>query len=685
MKNKLFSGKLYLEGLRRVRTLGLIYVISMMVVSIIPQLINNLTETAYNSYGALTHYGFTLDEDDAMVLIVSFIIAVPVLTLVQFAFLNKRSSSDFFHSIPESRTSLFFSFSLATYTWAAAGIILPWASRLLLHIIVPKNDVDPCYFMMLPIFLIVCLLVEGGILIAMSQTGTLLTNIVVSGIVLFAPRLIMFALIAVIDDITPVLVNSYEELPVLDYHYNLLFSFFDWEWEKIGISIIYSSILAIVYFAIALLLFKKRKSETAEQSAQNDFVQCAVRTIIAFCFCLPAIVSLIEDTDFELVIIFYALALIAYFAYEAITKRSFRSFGKAAWQIVFLIALNVVMFILPNAVMRSVAKSTPRAQSVQSVSVNTSYSSIEEYYAKDVSCTNTSVINILTTEAENNAKEMAAGKDISGSKWIKVKFNLKDGSTVERRVKVASSENTTIGNVIKTDEAYIDATLKKPEFEELQTVWFTSGGYSNVEDVKNIYNAFLEDYNAMSRNEKIKYLDSVNKENESLCNLVVELNNKVSSSYPIDMEHTPKAARLIVKCTNLYGNYEMNELLDANITWFYLGFNESTTYNQLPTMLTGNEEDAKLLEEIRTALRKELENPGNADDYAGVMITYGNGDMYVMYDGNVVWNDDSSETTRGTEASVYVFLPVSEGNWLEMVKAKAHSVMYGDIIPTTVG
>jgi hypothetical protein len=47
----------------------------------------------------------------------------PLMTLVQFAFLNQRKACDFYHAIPHRRLTVFFSMMAAVLTWCAFLIV----------------------------------------------------------------------------------------------------------------------------------------------------------------------------------------------------------------------------------------------------------------------------------------------------------------------------------------------------------------------------------------------------------------------------------------------------------------------------------------------------------------------------------------------------------------------------------
>ena len=93
MKKKLFSKGLYLEGVKQLRLTGIIvFVIFALEAVLVPvgkvASSQRLNITEMRMDPLLTH----------PILIFTFVLVAPVLTLSLFGFLNKRNKSDFYHS-----------------------------------------------------------------------------------------------------------------------------------------------------------------------------------------------------------------------------------------------------------------------------------------------------------------------------------------------------------------------------------------------------------------------------------------------------------------------------------------------------------------------------------------------------------------------------------------------------------
>ena len=98
-RNSLFSPSAYLESLRQTRLTGLIYLVCCLLFSFLPALISSVSGSS-----------FTPNLVDYAGVLFAYIYLAP-LTLVfsSFGFLTRRSASDFYHSLPIRRSTLYVS------------------------------------------------------------------------------------------------------------------------------------------------------------------------------------------------------------------------------------------------------------------------------------------------------------------------------------------------------------------------------------------------------------------------------------------------------------------------------------------------------------------------------------------------------------------------------------------------
>ena len=119
------------------------------------------------------------------------------------------------------------------------------------------------------------LLCSASIALACCVTGNIISNICLSGIIIFLPRFILILVHLTVTNIYAA-ASSTHFIPLLDNSYNIS------DMLLSGVSNAYTLILSIIYIAIACLLFTIRKSETADKPALSWKLQFAIRCAIGF-------------------------------------------------------------------------------------------------------------------------------------------------------------------------------------------------------------------------------------------------------------------------------------------------------------------------------------------------------------------------------------------------------------------
>ena len=256
--------------------------------------------------------------------------------LVGFSFLNKRAESDFYHSIPVRRSELFLSITAASMTWIFGTILL---NALLSAAIYLSFGVPfvPAYLPMgVLLFLAAAMLTYAAASIGCSLTGTLLTNVVVTCLVLFLPRFILFLIARSLVDYTTLM--SWLDMPrwlrpdmnaatgMIVMFSRMLYYGTIMNWG----TIVYSLVLAAAELALGCYLFMRRPSELAEQGARS----AAWQTIFACALTLPVMMLILVPgrrnpliSMFSLIVI--AAALAVYVVYQLIVLRNAKKMFKS--------------------------------------------------------------------------------------------------------------------------------------------------------------------------------------------------------------------------------------------------------------------------------------------------------------------------------------------------------------------
>ncbi|MBP3413680.1 MAG: hypothetical protein J6L81_00585, partial [Clostridia bacterium] len=256
----LFSMKLYKEGLRQTKLAGLTYLGLTILITLL-----GYTDLSCNFNGILeARYIYPFEE--LIGFMFGYVVIAPLLCLSLFHFLNKRSASDFYHSLPQSRTSLFVSFFLVIQTWLTAPVIVGLISCAVKFAIIPGGHGSFWAFVLFAFSLLSCnMLVSAAVILAMTLASTLFSQLAVSGLIIFLPRTLMIVFYELVSEKNALVPSIYRAGGLFGSVFgnsdNLVFSstlgilFSGGEFGDSISAVIYTLILSLVYLAIAWLLF----------------------------------------------------------------------------------------------------------------------------------------------------------------------------------------------------------------------------------------------------------------------------------------------------------------------------------------------------------------------------------------------------------------------------------------------
>ena len=264
--------KPYLESVRRLTRVGLILFALSLVASAIVSI----------QYCTALYYGNVPSMTRMFSPLIAFIYAGGiVLAMDGFSFLNKRSDSDFYHSLPVSRKKLFWAISLAALTWIAATVLGSVLLTVIVFTLTKTPFVQMYALVAVPFFTIGAMMVFAACAIAMSLTGTTITGLGLTVLVFGLLRFMQFSvargivantqIIAWLDlpwyltPVTNIATGQIAQLlrPMLR---QTLYS---------PVNMLYSAVVAVAQLLLACVLFARRHSELAERGAKNPAIQTA--------------------------------------------------------------------------------------------------------------------------------------------------------------------------------------------------------------------------------------------------------------------------------------------------------------------------------------------------------------------------------------------------------------------------
>ncbi len=390
MKKSFFHRGLYLEGLRQTRVASIVTTVLLCLISFFAIGIPFVNAIA-DSNRAL-EMGYTFERNvlsglsaGSCLIFVAYA-AVPIMTLNLFSFLNKRNTSDFYHSLPHTRVCMYLSFQAAVITQTAAIILCNLLFILLMSLATSSMLIvvfTPLLYYALSVF-VCALLVAAAITLAMTITGTFFNNVILTGLILFLPRILLFVFQLVEQD---AVFNAVEGhfLTFLSPALNMLFGI---PFTVLGItdgdfeaqiadwgSIAYTFVLALVYIGVSAYLFHRRKSEAAGFSAPSPRMQAAYRIIIGVSLTVISTLALYSSIvskisiDLSSHIIVWTFGIVFTFIYELITTKKWSNLLKCFPSLLIILAVNLASLGVAHGIFLSEMSFTPSGEEIKSITV----------------------------------------------------------------------------------------------------------------------------------------------------------------------------------------------------------------------------------------------------------------------------------------------------------------------------
>ncbi len=463
--------RMYLEGLRQLRVIGVLYLVLLETAVLL--LCYRETEYSGGVYRHVLSYG-----SFSMLIAAAAMAAALLMTLFLFRFQNRRESSDFYHSLPNTRTSLFTSFFTAVLTWVAAGVLMATVTSIVgLYLFSPFNSliIFPSFATVATSFFLALasgLFIAAVTVLAMSFTGTLLSNVLVTAMFAVGPRLLVVVYFELLNGMLPILpAMGYNS--VFDLHYNPLFYLFSEERYSMDTSsmmtaALYSLVIGLAYAVSAWLVFRRRRSESAGQSAINRVLQAAFRLMLAMLVCLLPCVAIVNgNTETFQVFVYYLLALTVFFLYELITTRKVRNLLKAVPSLGILLVLNVAFITSFSAVKSVILSQTPTAEEIQSVTFRMSSNArhLLDARAGDISLEDRDVCRQVSSRLSAIVKALTHGDHYvqydTLTQTMEVDIHT-DSGTITRLLTFSYPESERINAALRQTKQYQDAYMQLP-------------------------------------------------------------------------------------------------------------------------------------------------------------------------------------------------------------------------------
>ncbi len=566
-----FSKNLYVQGLKKIKISGIAF-------SLIIILLNAFLPIIGIIDGSSDHlsYSSQLVEYNMVVPFCLLIVGlVPILAHDMFSFLNERSQSDFYHSIPQKRTCVYVSFTLAVITWAFGTIISSTVINTLLWSLARAYTFTfgTIILGMLP-YLVLAVQMAGVMILAMTVTGTKISNFLVAILFFLFFRVMSAFCIASIDAVSNVVNVDFGVFKYFGIEFflpaALLIGVFDGEASVYidAVLQIYSLLVGIGLLALGGFAYNNRRSEIATKSAPSKRLQHIYRFAVTLPFVFLVAFSIINDGFRSYQIILVIIAILVYVLYELITTKKIKNVVKSLPLMVIPLAATLLMVSGIFCVRNAINNYRFDPDEVDGFCFVNSYSNTYE----------TLMTNKVYAEGDKAGEILADALEYSVNKaeygyqhttFERVLIKLDSGRIVARNLYILDDEYEELVNIMNNSSEYRSAYLNIPHPDDISS----AGCYNNFDKAqsKKIYRVFYEEYNSLSTAEKM-LVKKPRGEYVSVGNIHISgyLNRQsYSSYYNIVFDLLPKTALAYI------------EMMKDNNGRVYWGSNVEIAYNTL--------------------------------------------------------------------------------------------------------
>lgn len=381
-----------------------------------------------------------------------------MLPIMAFGWLNKRSKSDFYHSIPLSRTQLYTSAVLAIFVWMCIGILAGTGVRALTALVMNEPFNYLMYGCVIVNMLIAALEIIGAVSLACAVTGTWFSNISAALVILFIPRLI-FAAISVMNESGTLFLRS-NQIFLVDPSYNLIAMPYGLASMKVSFTnagaMLYTFAYSIVLLLLGKLAFKRRKSELAGNASSSWLVQTVIRTFVCFPILLIPILLI---RGFEPLLFFGVLSFVIYCMYELISTKSAAKMLKAMPLFIVDIVLAGLVLIVPKTYDGINIRQPIDASNIASVRIKPisdgdyiKYADIKTY---DIVITDYDVFELFEKASESKANDHAFYD-------YEIELSYKDGSKSVKQMELTLLESMQLESLLMRNKSFSEAQAGYP-------------------------------------------------------------------------------------------------------------------------------------------------------------------------------------------------------------------------------
>ncbi|MGN0317657.1 MAG: hypothetical protein ACI4E1_06920 [Lachnospira sp.] len=601
---KIFSVRMFTQTFLQVKAFGIISTLLITALHILPKISELSFYKRYYSTESMP-VQMVNSIEAMMTLIVTFMIITPVLTFMIWNFLNKRSTSDFYHALPYTRGCLFVTKYAVIVVWQLIYVFVPFLSTCIYYALNSKyyNVSYKSLFLMTIVIFICNSLVSAACSLASSIGGNTFSNICVAGFIMFFPRILLKTIFGVVSDIT-IVFSADKVASLLDDKYNMLFSMtmncmgYGNDYADIVYNTgayIYTIALAVIYLVLACVMFKIRKSETAGKAASGKIIPFAIKTLLGFAFSVLGVLDAIStyylmDKKFTfpvvyVMIILFLLAAATVFIFEFIVSKKVRNVISCIPPIITGYVLAAIAGVFVVMGINNILGYKPDTEDVNYIT----FSKSGNYYGYDdssyfdkitdtIQIKDKKVKEIFTKalssniEMVNKVHEGELSNFTYSSKYKAYSVYYDDGMFGKyRTVYLTDDQISKIGELIIGVPEYKEAYTSFPDADDVTVNFYQTTVFSK-EDCAEIYKTYVDEVSKLKFDEWYMIVNSY-QNYETVFEISFEKKGIVYTCELKIGDRTPKALAKYIEINNRTVKDKKSELVDK-MSEMITGLNE---------------------------------------------------------------------------------------------------------------
>ncbi len=558
-----FHPRIFREGFRQLKTIGILSLIILTLEAILIPVGIAISELSVEEPLYSRRLVSLLNMHP---MLLAIILLAPLMTVMVFQFVNHRKSSDFYHALPVSRSTLFISLFAAVMTWILLIAILSTGVSLIATACFPMlfQITYSSIFPLMASAVSGALLLAGCAAVAMCITGTLFTNLLVAGLIFFTPRALMIYVSEILQNIVHIMPSQYNN-PLLDLSYNIPYALVGYVFTGDNLNSIlldnpmgylYTALIGVALFLLANLLFRIRHSEAAGQSASTPLFQTVYRLLVTFLVTLIPVAVIVDrfttsdhhisGEDLFILLVLYLIAAVAFCVYELITTKKPRLLLKAAPSFLIVLAADAVLLAGLAGGYFALLSFRPAASEIQSVSLSQrSYQ--DDYFSarsKEVAITDPEIAKIVSERLETAARlnNPYGGLTATEANYsFTFQTTIRTGGIARQRWIAFTQEQT---------QDILDSLSAVPSYQSIYTLPALSSNVSvslyelDQEQMDQIYRLMVQEINALPFDTRYALLSERTYGEKAIADLYVTANYRGALyhfSLPLTYELTPQA------------------------------------------------------------------------------------------------------------------------------------------------